>query len=57
MNARHLFAYAVTALLVMPPGLSAQSHDASVGNHELQCPLCWAPLLVTEDQTPPGDNR
>ena len=36
MNARR-FGYSVTAftaLLMMPVGLSAQSHDASVGNHE-----------------------
>ncbi len=35
MNARHIFACSVTAVLAMPLGLSAQSHDASVGNHEL----------------------
>ena len=34
MNIRH-FTYWVTALLVIPLALGAQSHDASVGNHEL----------------------
>ena len=35
MNARHLLAVSVMTLLLVPFSLSAQAHDASVGNHEL----------------------
>ena len=35
MNAKHIFACSIAVVLALPLGSSAQSHDASVGNHEL----------------------
>ncbi len=35
MNARYLVTVPVLGLLMIPVALSAQSHDASVANHEL----------------------